>query len=170
MTAHSFSTSPDQIGSCFLYIRAEESFCFQGVHLKTTLLWTQAFKGAALVHLKVIMADSTSSSMTTLAKALSFPRLELDKLTGSPAVRTALTHPGRRRKLSSVVSSDKLDVVPSLFADEARVLVINTGGTIGMVLHDNGNYDELNSLERHSPVLCSPAAVAWKLVQQVACC
>uniref|UniRef100_A0A7N6C4U5 asparaginase n=1 Tax=Anabas testudineus TaxID=64144 RepID=A0A7N6C4U5_ANATE len=43
----------------------------------------------------------------------------------------------RRRKLSSCNSLECVEPVTSPCA-EARVLVINTGGTIGMTLHDNG--------------------------------
>ncbi|XP_041809759.1 60 kDa lysophospholipase [Chelmon rostratus] len=45
--------------------------------------------------------------------------------------------PCRRRKLSSCVSIESADSAASPPAAEARVLVINTGGTIGMTLHDN---------------------------------
>uniref|UniRef100_A0A8C6SYT5 asparaginase n=1 Tax=Neogobius melanostomus TaxID=47308 RepID=A0A8C6SYT5_9GOBI len=44
-------------------------------------------------------------------------------------------HPTRRRKLSS--SLDNTEPLTSPHTAEARVLVINTGGTIGMTLHDN---------------------------------
>uniref|UniRef100_A0AAQ5XIJ9 asparaginase n=1 Tax=Amphiprion ocellaris TaxID=80972 RepID=A0AAQ5XIJ9_AMPOC len=46
-------------------------------------------------------------------------------------------HPSRRRKLSSCNSVETTDPVTSPTAAEARVLVINTGGTIGMTLHDD---------------------------------
>ncbi|KAJ8399152.1 hypothetical protein AAFF_G00415310 [Aldrovandia affinis] len=42
--------------------------------------------------------------------------------------------PGRRRRLSSSTSFESPEVSPSA---EARVLVINTGGTIGMMYHNN---------------------------------
>ncbi|KAG9336554.1 hypothetical protein JZ751_002901 [Albula glossodonta] len=41
---------------------------------------------------------------------------------------------GRRRRLSSSTSIESPEVSPSA---EARVLVINTGGTIGMMYHNN---------------------------------
>ncbi|XP_056623526.1 60 kDa lysophospholipase isoform X6 [Triplophysa dalaica] len=41
---------------------------------------------------------------------------------------------GRRRRKSSTPSIESLDISPS---SEARVLVINTGGTIGMTYHNN---------------------------------
>ncbi|KAG5857651.1 hypothetical protein ANANG_G00021680 [Anguilla anguilla] len=49
---------------------------------------------------------------------------------------------GRRRRLSSSASLESLEVSPSA---EARVLVINTGGTIGMMYHNNVLCPEPNS-------------------------
>lgn len=83
------------------------------------------------------MADHNLSS---LGRALSQPQLNLS-LEGSPEVsapRGALTHPSRRRKLSSYNSLESLEQLTSPTTSEARVLVINTGGTIGMTLCDNG--------------------------------
>uniref|UniRef100_I3KW93 asparaginase n=1 Tax=Oreochromis niloticus TaxID=8128 RepID=I3KW93_ORENI len=51
--------------------------------------------------------------------------------------RSLQLHPGRRRKLSSCNSIENADLITSPCAAEARVLVINTGGTIGMTLHDD---------------------------------
>uniref|UniRef100_A0A673YST5 asparaginase n=1 Tax=Salmo trutta TaxID=8032 RepID=A0A673YST5_SALTR len=48
--------------------------------------------------------------------------------------RSNVAQPGRRRRLSSSNSVESLDVSPCA---EARVLVINTGGTIGMMYHNN---------------------------------
>ncbi|XP_065144735.1 60 kDa lysophospholipase isoform X6 [Paramisgurnus dabryanus] len=50
---------------------------------------------------------------------------------------------GRRRRRSSGTSVDSLDISPSA---EARVLVINTGGTIGMMYHNNVLCPEPNAL------------------------
>uniref|UniRef100_A0A3B4DM05 asparaginase n=1 Tax=Pygocentrus nattereri TaxID=42514 RepID=A0A3B4DM05_PYGNA len=50
---------------------------------------------------------------------------------------------GRRKAISSSQSVDSLDVSPSA---EARVLVINTGGTIGMMYHNNVLCPEPNAL------------------------
>lgn len=87
------------------------------------------------------MADYNLSS---LGRALSQPQLNLS-LESAPEVsapRGALTHPSRRRKLSSCNSLESLEQLTSPTASEARVLVINTGGTIGMTLHDNGTCGE----------------------------
>lgn len=80
-------------------------------------------------------------NLTSLARALSQPQLSLSP-DGTPAEvsppRGPLTHRSRRRKLSSCASVESLDQLASPSTLEARVLVINTGGTIGMTLHDNG--------------------------------
>ncbi|TNM95457.1 hypothetical protein fugu_016540 [Takifugu bimaculatus] len=82
------------------------------------------------------MADYNLSS---LGRALSQPQLNLslDSAPEVPAPRGALTHPSRRRKLSSCNSLESLEQLTSPTTSEAHVLVINTGGTIGMTLHDN---------------------------------
>ncbi|XP_028854304.1 60 kDa lysophospholipase isoform X4 [Denticeps clupeoides] len=56
--------------------------------------------------------------------------------------RSAMGQQGRRRRLSSS-ASDPAEVSPGA---EARVLVINTGGTIGMMYHDNVLSPEPNAL------------------------
>lgn len=80
-----------------------------------------------------IMADI---NLTPLARALSQP--QLDGIAGTCDVgppRNAQLQPSRRRLLSSCTSFEALERMTS--AQEARVLVINTGGTIGMTLHDD---------------------------------
>lgn len=82
-----------------------------------------------------IMADI---SLTPLARALSQP--QLDGIAGTCDVgppRNAPLQPSRRRLLSSCASVEAVERMTS--AQEARVLVINTGGTIGMTLHDDGS-------------------------------
>uniref|UniRef100_A0A4W5Q405 asparaginase n=1 Tax=Hucho hucho TaxID=62062 RepID=A0A4W5Q405_9TELE len=56
----------------------------------------------------------------------------MDSLQNSEVHQSNVAKPGRRKRLSS--SDQSLDVSPY---DEERVLVINTGGTIGMTYHDN---------------------------------
>ncbi|KAK2826089.1 hypothetical protein Q5P01_020303 [Channa striata] len=82
------------------------------------------------------MADSTSDNMTSLGRALSQPKLDLIETNDVCPPRNAQRHPCRRRKLSSCNSVECLEAISSPCA-EARVLVINTGGTIGMALRDN---------------------------------
>ncbi|XP_053701162.1 60 kDa lysophospholipase isoform X1 [Synchiropus splendidus] len=83
------------------------------------------------------MADS-SSNLTSLARALSHHTLDLVETNEVSPPRPSQLHPCRRRKLSSSNSLDSLaPSTSSPCATEARVLVINTGGTIGMTLHDN---------------------------------
>ncbi|KAK6307268.1 60 kDa lysophospholipase isoform X1 [Coregonus clupeaformis] len=81
---------------------------------------------------------SPASEMTSLARALSHSRLsqldQSDVLKSQSSVhRSNVAQPGRRRMLSSS-SVESLNVSP---CGEARVLVINTGGTIGMMYHNN---------------------------------
>uniref|UniRef100_A0A3B4ABL5 asparaginase n=1 Tax=Periophthalmus magnuspinnatus TaxID=409849 RepID=A0A3B4ABL5_9GOBI len=85
------------------------------------------------------MADSVFSlnNLTSLARALSQPTLDLIDSNEISPPRNAQLHPTRRRKLSSCSSFDNIEPATSPGAAEARVLVINTGGTIGMTLHDN---------------------------------
>ncbi|KAF7665819.1 hypothetical protein LDENG_00130740 [Lucifuga dentata] len=87
--------------------------------------------------------SSVSDNMTSLARALSHPKLSQVDHVDDFHSQTNLCrgnvplHQGRRRKLSSCSNlNDSTESVSSLCA-EARVLVINTGGTIGMTLHDN---------------------------------
>lgn len=83
------------------------------------------------------MADSSFNNLTDLARALSQPSLDLIESNDISPSRSVQVHPRRRRKLSSCSSFDSNDPLTSPCAAEARVLVINTGGTIGMTLHDN---------------------------------
>ncbi|XP_013868777.1 60 kDa lysophospholipase [Austrofundulus limnaeus] len=92
------------------------------------------------------MADvSCPTSLVSLGRALSQPSLNLLE-TNDTSPTTSQLHPCRRRKLSSCSSIENGDPVTSLFADESRVLVINTGGTIGMTLHDNVLAPKANAL------------------------
>uniref|UniRef100_A0A3Q1AN01 L-asparaginase N-terminal domain-containing protein n=1 Tax=Amphiprion ocellaris TaxID=80972 RepID=A0A3Q1AN01_AMPOC len=83
------------------------------------------------------MADSSFNNLTSLARALSQPTLDLIETNDVFITRNVQRHPSRRRKLSSCNSVETTDPVTSPTAAEARVLVINTGGTIGMTLHDD---------------------------------
>lgn len=83
------------------------------------------------------MADSSTNNLTSLARALSQPTLDLIEANDVFTARNVQRHPSRRRKLSSCNSIETTDPVVSPTAAEARVLVINTGGTIGMTLHDD---------------------------------
>ncbi|XP_073339370.1 60 kDa lysophospholipase isoform X2 [Pagrus major] len=76
-------------------------------------------------------------NLTPLARALSQPQLELAEANDVVPPRSIQLHPTRMRKLSSCNSLDLIEPLVSPAAAEARVLVINTGGTIGMTLHDN---------------------------------
>uniref|UniRef100_A0A4W6F6U3 asparaginase n=1 Tax=Lates calcarifer TaxID=8187 RepID=A0A4W6F6U3_LATCA len=82
------------------------------------------------------MADTSFNNMTSLARALSQPKLDLIEPNDVFTTRAAQVYPCRRRKLSSCNSVESLETLTPPAA-EARVLVINTGGTIGMTLHDN---------------------------------
>ncbi|XP_029569305.1 60 kDa lysophospholipase isoform X1 [Salmo trutta] len=81
---------------------------------------------------------SPASEITSLSRALSYLRLsQLDQSDVFPSQNSEVhqsnvAQAGRRRRLSS--SDQSLDVSP---CDEACVLVINTGGTIGMTYHNN---------------------------------
>lgn len=83
------------------------------------------------------MADSSTNGLTSLARALSQPSLDLIEVNDVSPPRSLQLHPGRRRTLSSCNSIENADLVTSPCAAEARVLVINTGGTIGMTLHED---------------------------------
>lgn len=106
-----------------------------------TLFLATAFKepGAPGL-LNSIMADSSTNGLTSLARALSQPSLDLIDVNDVSPPRSLQLHPGRRRKLSSCNSIENADLITSPCAAEARVLVINTGGTIGMTLHEDGSY------------------------------
>ncbi len=73
----------------------------------------------------------SSASMTSLGRALSRSRLSQPEGFQSQKSRGATGQ--TRRRYSS--SSESPDNSPNV---EARVLVINTGGTIGMTYHNNG--------------------------------
>lgn len=92
-------------------------------------------------------------NQTPLARALSQPQLVLTETTVdlSPRSLPPALQPSRRRKLTSVNSIESLESLTSPSAAEARVLVINTGGTIGMTLRDNGNRSSRDSLRSFSP-------------------
>ncbi|XP_043999782.1 60 kDa lysophospholipase isoform X4 [Gambusia affinis] len=83
------------------------------------------------------------SRPNTLGRALSQPTLIETNDVSPPNVQL---HPSRRRKLSSCSSVENLDWVTSPCGNESRVLVINTGGTIGMTLHDKGYAPTANTL------------------------
>ncbi|KAL3968956.1 hypothetical protein ACER0C_028913 [Sarotherodon galilaeus] len=91
------------------------------------------------------MADSSTNGLTSLARALSQPSLDLIEVNDVSPPRSLQLHPGRRRKLSSCNSIENADLT-SPCAAEARVLVINTGGTIGMTLHDDVLAPQANAL------------------------
>lgn len=76
-------------------------------------------------------AAPSSASMTSLGRALSRSRLSQPEGFQSQKSRSAAGQ--TRRRYSS--SSESPDISPNV---EARVLVINTGGTIGMTYHNNG--------------------------------
>ncbi|XP_076604576.1 60 kDa lysophospholipase isoform X1 [Chaetodon auriga] len=83
------------------------------------------------------MADP---NRTPLALALSKQQQQVDAAEATCDVspsRGVPLHPSRRRKLSSCASIESAEPQTSPCVSEARVLVINTGGTIGMTLHDN---------------------------------
>ncbi|KAM6917739.1 60 kDa lysophospholipase isoform 2-T2 [Lycodopsis pacificus] len=92
------------------------------------------------------MADSSFNNLTSLARALSQPTLDLTEVTDVVShQRNIQLHSRRRRRLSSCNSSESVEPATSPSAMEARVLVINTGGTIGMTLHDNVLAPKANS-------------------------
>lgn len=82
-------------------------------------------------------------NLTSLARALSQPQMDLSDAASDAFPARVSLQPSRRRKLSSCSSLEiveqQLASPSAAAAAEARVLVINTGGTIGMTLHDNGN-------------------------------
>ncbi|KAK5857367.1 hypothetical protein PBY51_010619 [Eleginops maclovinus] len=91
------------------------------------------------------MADSSFNNLTSLARALSQPTLNLNEINDvnlSPT-RSIPLFKCRRRKLSSCNSIEFVETSP--ISPEARVLVINTGGTIGMTLHDKVLAPKANS-------------------------
>ncbi|XP_063058970.1 60 kDa lysophospholipase-like isoform X2 [Engraulis encrasicolus] len=92
----------------------------------------------------------SSAEMKSLARALSTTRLNsLDHDLFSSPSQTSLNRTSlglsRRRRMSSSTSFDSPEAATTPSA-EARVLVINTGGTIGMRYHDNVLSPEPNAL------------------------
>ncbi|KAF3701236.1 60 kDa lysophospholipase [Channa argus] len=73
------------------------------------------------------MADSSLDNMTSLARALSQPKQDLTKVCGVMPPRT-------------------VEGLPCRPCNEVRVFVINTGGTIGMVIHDDVLAPKANAL------------------------
>ncbi|KAL2095470.1 hypothetical protein ACEWY4_010189 [Coilia grayii] len=88
----------------------------------------------------------SSAEMTSLARALSQTRLNSVDQFDVFSSQTSLCRSGlglvRKRRLSSCASVDSPESSPTA---EARVLVINTGGTIGMRYHDNVLCPEANA-------------------------
>ncbi|XP_028293586.1 60 kDa lysophospholipase isoform X2 [Gouania willdenowi] len=84
-------------------------------------------------------ALSTSNSLKSFARALSQPKLDPGEgpVNGVSPSRSFHLHPCRRRQLSSQSSVEAPESLTSPGVAEARVLVINTGGTIGMTLDDD---------------------------------
>lgn len=87
----------------------------------------------------------STGDMTSLARALSHTTLsQLDQSdvfqSQSSLYRMGIS---RRRRVSAGQSVDSEDVSPSA---EARVLVINTGGTIGMMYHNDGKLTSYSAL------------------------
>ncbi|XP_066536753.1 60 kDa lysophospholipase isoform X2 [Hoplias malabaricus] len=89
--------------------------------------------------------SNSGDSMTSLARALS--HTTLNQLDHSDVFQSQSSlcrlGQGRRRTRSCSQSADSGDVSPSA---EAKVLVINTGGTIGMMYHNNVLSPEPNAL------------------------
>ncbi|XP_077412003.1 60 kDa lysophospholipase isoform X2 [Vanacampus margaritifer] len=83
------------------------------------------------------MANTPPNTLTPLARALSHHKLDSAESNEVVSPRNTQVHPCRRRQLTSCGSFDGNELASSPSAAEARVLVINTGGTIGMVLLDN---------------------------------
>lgn len=88
---------------------------------------------------------SSPAEIKSLGRALSQTRLSSLDQSDVFSSQTSLCRSGigqvRRRKLSSSASIDSSsEMSPSA---EARVLAINTGGTIGMMYHDNGKTTRL---------------------------
>ncbi|XP_077394400.1 60 kDa lysophospholipase isoform X2 [Festucalex cinctus] len=83
------------------------------------------------------MANTPPNTLTPLARALSHHKLDSAESNEVVSPRNPQVHPCRRRQLTSCGSFDGNELASSPSAAEARVLVINTGGTIGMTLLDN---------------------------------
>lgn len=94
------------------------------------------------------MADPSSRDMTSFARALSQPAL--DAAGGCDVSPSRSVTMGRRRKLSTRCSTTDLgDVILPPPVIEARVLVLNTGGTIGMAPHDDVLVPEPHALVKN---------------------
>ncbi|XP_030641905.1 60 kDa lysophospholipase isoform X2 [Chanos chanos] len=90
----------------------------------------------------------SAGDMTSLGRALSSTRLnQLDQSdvfqSQTSLHRSNVGQQVRRRRISSSTSVESLEVYPCA---ERRVLVINTGGTIGMMYHNNVLAPEPNAL------------------------
>ncbi|KAF7201850.1 60 kDa lysophospholipase isoform X5 [Nothobranchius furzeri] len=92
------------------------------------------------------MADSNCDSPSSLGRALSQTSLQQIEFNDISPTATLQRHPSRMRRLSKCSSVENGELLTSPYADESRVLVINTGGTIGMTLHDNVLAPEANAL------------------------
>lgn len=96
---------------------------------------------------KLTTSAPSSASTTSLGRALSHSRLnqldQSDVFQSQTSLSRGTMGQGRRRRKSSTTSLESLDISPSA---EARVLVINTGGTIGMMYHNNVLCPEPNAL------------------------
>ncbi|KAL4656402.1 60 kDa lysophospholipase isoform X1 [Arapaima gigas] len=84
---------------------------------------------------------SVSSEMSSLGTALS--NTCLSQLEHSDVCLQSQASVHRRRRLSSSAGAESPELSPST---EARVLVLNTGGTIGMMYHNNVLCPEPNAL------------------------
>ncbi|XP_057715082.1 60 kDa lysophospholipase isoform X4 [Corythoichthys intestinalis] len=83
------------------------------------------------------MATTPPNTLSPLARALSHHKLDGLESNEVVSPRISQVHPCRRRQLTSCGSLEASDLPSSPSGDEASVLVINTGGTIGMTLLDN---------------------------------
>lgn len=90
---------------------------------------------------KCTTSAPSSASTISLGRALSHSRLnqldQSDVFQSQTSLSRGTMGQGRRRRKSSTPSIESLDISPT---SEARVLVINTGGTIGMTYHNNGKH------------------------------
>ncbi|XP_077476824.1 60 kDa lysophospholipase isoform X1 [Stigmatopora argus] len=83
------------------------------------------------------MANTPPNTLSPLARALSHHKLDGIESNEVVSPRNSQVHPCRRRQLTSCGSLDAAELATSPSGNEASVLVINTGGTIGMTLLDN---------------------------------
>ncbi|XP_069571043.1 60 kDa lysophospholipase [Brachyistius frenatus] len=119
------------------------------------------------------MADSSSSSLTSLAQALSQHKLDQVETADVAPARNPQLQTCRRRKLLSCPTCDTPDLTPAPICTETRVLVINTGGTIGMKRHNEVYSPEANAFVktlRKMPMLHDEAyAVQTQLYDAYGC-